>query len=289
MIGDSSIEISLFPFSHYWWFYAAFTGFVPLLLTLDVGVFHRKAHEVSIKEATTWTVIWIAMALVFNLALYQHRILFYGIIGALIFRSIFISAGSILMQYHWVVLLFGIFLVLTGVKMLFAPENKMDPDKNPLVRLFRKLVPVTPEIHEQKFFVRIKGILHATPLMVALVFVEATDIIFAVDSVPAIFALTSEPIVVFTSNIFAMLGLRALYFVLAGAMDKFHLLKYGLALVLIFVGLKMAWLNSLFGGKFPVTLSLAIITGIIGVSVALSLWFPRKSEEITTKTGTPPK
>jgi tellurite resistance protein TerC len=211
-------------------------------------------------------------------ALYQHRILFYGIIGALVFRSIFISAGSVLMQYHWVVLVFGGFLVLTGIKLLFAPDKGVDPEKNPAVRLFRKFVPVTPKLEGQKFFTRINGVVHATPLMVALIFIEATDIIFAVDSVPAIFALTSEPLIVYTSNVFALLGLRSLYFVLAGAMGKFHMLKYGLALVLIFVGLKMAWLNEAFGGKFPITLSLAIISGIIGLSVVLSLMFPKKRD-----------
>lgn len=334
------MEVTLFPIAEYWWFYAAFLAFVFLLLALDLGVFHRKAHAVSIKEAAIWSVVWIALALAFNYglflyaswkfpndprlmavpgfdpqeaarqvsleyltgyivekslsidnvfifvmifsffaipALYQHRILFYGILGALVFRSIFIALGSVLMHYQWVVLLFGAFLLLTGIKMLLAPEKPMDPDKNPVVRLFRKILPVTPQLHGQKFFVRINGVVHATPLMVALVFAEATDIIFAVDSVPAIFALTNEPMIVFTSNIFALLGLRALYFVLAGAVDKFHMLKYGLALVLVFVGLKMVWLNRLFGGHFPITWSLGVIAGVIALSMILSIAFPRKT------------
>ena len=179
------------------------------------------------------------------------------------------------MQYHWVVVLFGAFLVVTGVKMMFAPEKGVEPDKNLLVRLFRRLVPTTTALHGQRFFVRTNGVLHATPLFVALLFLEATDVIFAVDSVPAIFALTKEPLVVFTSNIFAILGLRAMYFMLAGAMDKFHMLKYGLAVVLVFVGLKMVWLNDLFGGKFPVALSLGIICAVISASVVLSLLRPR--------------
>jgi tellurite resistance protein TerC len=186
------------------------------------------------------------------------------------------------MRYHWVVVVFGTFLVVTGIKMMFAPEKGVEPDKNLLIRLFRRFVPTTPELHGQRFFVRPNGVLHATPLFVALLFLEATDVIFAVDSVPAIFALTGEPLIVFTSNIFAILGLRALYFMLAGAIDKFHMLKYGLAVVLIFVGLKMVWLNDLFGGKFPVTLSLGIISAIIATSVVLSLLFPKVRVESTT-------
>jgi tellurite resistance protein TerC len=330
--------IELFPFADYWWFYLGFTGFVLLLLALDLGVFHRQAHEVSFREAAAWSVVWVALALSFNFLLYQyalwkfpqdprltaipgfdpsgaawrvsleflagyivekslsvdnifvfvlvfgyfaipakyqHRVLFYGIAGALIFRSVFIALGSALMQYHWVVVVFGAFLIITGIKMMFAPEKGVEPEKNLLIRLFRRFVPITPELHGQRFFARLNGVLHATPLFVALLFLEATDVIFAVDSVPAIFALTSEPLIVFTSNIFAILGLRAMYFMLAGAIDKFHMLKYGLASVLIFVGLKMVWLNDLFGGKFPITLSLGIISAIIAMSVALSLLFPK--------------
>jgi len=207
---------------------------------------------------------------------YQHRVLFFGILGALFFRSIFIAMGAVLIEYKWVVVLFGVFLIATGAKMLFAPERGLEPEKNPLIRLFRRFVPVSPEFHGQSFFARLDGRLHATPLFVALLFVEVTDIIFAVDSVPAIFALTREPLIVFTSNVFAILGLRALYFMLAGAIHKFHMLKYGLALVLIFGGLKMAWLNEVFGGKFPIGWSLGIITGLIAASVVLSLLFPKQ-------------
>jgi tellurite resistance protein TerC len=330
--------VELFPFAEYWWFYLGFTGFVLLLLALDLGVFHRQAHAVSFREAAAWSAVWIALALLFNVLLYQyalwkfpqdarlaavpgfdpagaawrvslefltgyivekslsvdnifvfvlvfgyfaipakyqHRVLFYGIVGALIFRAVFIALGSALMQYHWVVLVFGAFLIFTGVKMMFAPDKGVEPEKNLLIRLFRRVVPVTRELHGQRFFVREGGVLHATPLFVALLFLEGTDVIFAVDSVPAIFALTSEPLIVFTSNIFAILGLRALYFMLAGAIDKFHMLKYGLAVVLIFVGLKMVWLNDLYGGKFPVSLSLGIIASVIAASVALSLLFPK--------------
>jgi tellurite resistance protein TerC len=335
--------VELFPFAEYWWFYLGFTGFVLFLLALDLGVFHRQAHEVSFREAATWSVVWVALALLFNFLLYQyalwkfpqdprltaipgfdpsgaawrvslefltgyivekslsvdnifvfvlvfgyfaipakyqHRVLFYGIVGALIFRAIFIALGSALMQYHWIVVLFGVFLIFTGIKMMFAPEKGVEPEKNLLIRLFRRFIPTTHELHGQRFFVRSNGVLYATPLFVALLFLEATDIIFAVDSVPAIFALTSEPLIVFTSNIFAILGLRALYFMLAGAIDKFHMLKYGLAVVLIFVGLKMVWLNDLFGGKFPISLSLGIIATVIAASVVLSLMFPKAHPEV---------
>jgi tellurite resistance protein TerC len=330
--------VELFPFADYWWFYLCFTGFVLLVLALDLGVFHREAHEVSFREAAAWSGVWVALALLFNFLLYQyalwkfqhdprllavpgfdpsgaawrvaleflagyvvekslsvdnvfvfvlvfgyfavpakyqHRVLFYGIVGALAFRAAFVALGSALMRYHWVVVLFGAFLIITGVKMMFAPEKGVEPERNLLVRLFRRLVPTTTEPHGQRFFVRLGGALHATPLFVALLFLEATDIVFAVDSVPAIFALTGEPLVVFTSNIFAVLGLRALYFMLAGAVGRFHLLKYGLALVLVFVGLKMVWLDGLFGGKFPIGLSLGVIAAVIAASVACSLAFPK--------------
>lgn len=335
------MDVLLFPLAEYWTVYAAFTLGVLVVLAVDLGVFHREAHEVSIREATAWSVVWVALALTFNYGLYlyagasfaenprlqavpgfeadaaarrvalefltgyivekslaidnifvfvvifsffgipqkyQHRVLFYGIIGALLFRAVFIAMGSVLMQYHWVVVLFGVFLIVTGVKMLFAPEKPLEPEKNPLLRLFTRFVPVSPRLHGQRFFARLDGRLHATPLMVALLFVELSDIVFAVDSVPAIFALTREPLIVFTSNVCAILGLRAMFFMLAGAVDKFHMLKYGLALVLVFVGLKMVWLNDAFGGKFPITWSLAIIVGIILASVLASLWFPRHPE-----------
>ena len=204
-------------------------------------------------------------------AQYQHRVLFYGILGALIFRAIFIALGSVLMQYHAIVLLFGAFLLLTGVKMLFAPDKKVDPEKNVLIRAFRRIMPTTPEFHGQRFFVRIAGRLHATPLFVALLFLEMSDVIFAVDSVPAIFAISREPLIVFTSNVFAILGLRAMYFLLADAVQRFHLLKYALALILIFVGLKMVWLNGAFGGKFPIEWSLAVIGILLAAAIVASI------------------
>lgn len=207
-------------------------------------------------------------------AVYQHRVLFFGILGALAMRAIFIALGSVLLSYHWVILVAGAFLVLTGVKILIAPEKVPDPGANILIRLVRRFVPVTPTLEGRSFFVRKDGRLYATPLFLALVFIEFSDIIFAIDSVPAIFAVTSEPFIVFTSNIFAILGLRSLYFMLATLVDKFRYLKYGLGLILIFVGLKMTWLNSAFGGKFPIPWSLGIIIMILVGSVAAS-WLIR--------------
>lgn len=330
----------LFPFSEFWWFYLGFTALVVLLLVIDLGVFHRKPHAVSFREAALWSAIWICFALAFNYVLYrwvlwqladdpklaavgltaaraarqaaleffagylvewslsvdnifvfvlvfryfaipaeyQHRILFFGILGAICFRAGFIALGAVLLRYHWVMIVFGLFLIFTGVKMLFAPDKKIEPERNPLIRLFRKFVPVTTHFEGRRFLVRRNGVWHATPLLITLLFVEATDILFAVDSVPAIFALTREPLIVFTSNACAILGLRSLYFLLAGAVEKFHLLKYGLALVLIFVGLKMAWLNEAFGGKFPIEISLGIIAVLIGVSIAASLLVKRPVE-----------
>ena len=201
---------------------------------------------------------------------YQHRVLFYGIIGALLFRALFIALGSVLMQYWLVVTVFGVFLIATGVKMMRAPDQKVDPQRNVLIRLFRRWMPVTPDLHGQRFFVRLGGRWHATPLFVALLLLEMRDIIFAVDSVPAIYAISREPLIVFTSNIFAILGLRAMYFLLAGAIERFHLLKYALATILIFVGLKMVWLNDAFGGKFPIEWSLAIIASLLTGAIVAS-------------------
>ncbi len=213
---------------------------------------------------------------------YQHRVLFYGIIGALLFRAIFIALGSVLMQYWFVATLFGLFLILTGIKMLRATEQSVHPEKNPLIRLLRRFMPVTRELHGQRFVLKLNGKWHATPLLVALVFLETSDIIFAVDSVPAIFAISREPLIVFTSNVFAILGLRAMYFMLAGAIERFHMLKYALALVLIFVGFKMVWLNDAFGGKFPIEWSLGIIITLIAGGVVGSLLRPRLGSGVSS-------
>ena len=323
--------MTLFPFAEYWWFYAGFMAFVLAMLAIDLGIFNRKEHVVSFKEATIWSAVWVALALVFaggfyqytltkfgaevaktstlefltgylleyslsvdNIfifvlvfsyfgipAKYKHRVLFYGILGALVFRAIFIVLGSALMQFHWVIYLFGGFLIITGVKMIFTSKKEIDPEKNLLIRIFRKFMPVTDTIDGKSFFLKISGRWNATPLFIALLFLEATDIIFAVDSVPAIFAVTNETFIVFTSNIFAILGLRSLYFMLAGVIDKFYLLKYGLAIVLVFVGLKMVWLNDLFGGKFPISYSLGFILSVISGSIIFSLIFPHRKDIVS--------
>lgn len=341
-------SLSLFPFAEYWWFYGVFVGFVFGVLALDLGVFHRKAHEVKFREAAIWSAIWMSLSMVFafgfwryalaklpdyqplldhflslgipqadwpqaaarvadqcalefvtgyiieqslsvdNLfvfiiiftffgipARYQHRVLFFGILGALVFRSIFIAIGAGLMQFHWVNYVFGAFLLFTGVKILFSDDAAPEPDKNPVIRWLKGLMPVTPELHGQRFLVQVDGVRHATPLLVCLLCMEVTDIVFAVDSVPAIFAVTREPLIVFTSNLFAILGLRSLYFLLAGLMDKFWALKYGLGIILSFVGLKMVVLNNLAGGKFPIGISLSIILGTLAVAIVVSLVFPK--------------
>jgi tellurite resistance protein TerC len=218
-------------------------------------------------------------------ARYQHRVLFYGILGALIFRAIFVALGSVLMQYHAVVIAFGVILLISGVKMLFAPTQAVDPGRNPLLRLMRRVLPVTPELHGQAFVVRLAGRLHATPLLVALLVLELSDIVFAVDSVPAIFGITREPLLVFTSNVCAILGLRAMYFLLADAVQRFHLLHYGLALVLVFVGLKMVWLDAAAGGKLPIEWSLGVIGVLLAGAVAASLLIPPPSKDAATEAG----
>lgn len=334
----------LFPFSDYWWFYAVFIVFILLVLALDLGVFHKKAHEVSFKEASIWTVIWIGLALVFNYAfylyagykfstdplyssipnfnpdaqakasalefltgfvvekslaidnifvfavvfayfgipkIYQHRVLFYGIIGALVFRLIFISLGSVLLQYKWIVIFFGILLIFTGFKMFFAGTKPQNLEDNFIIKQLKKIFRVHPNIEGNKFLIKKDGLTYVTPLFLALIFLELSDIIFAIDSVPAIFALTKEPLIVFTSNVFAILGLRSMYFMLSGVMDKFVYIKYGLAAVLVFVGLKMVWLNEAFGGKFPIEWSLGIILGLVGSSILASLMFKRNLEKQT--------
>ncbi len=303
------------------------------MLALDLGVFHKKAHVVSLGEATFWSIFWVSLSLACNWAfyryalhrfatdpayaaipgfdaqseagrvslefftgfviekalavdnifvfvmvftafgipaIYQHRVLFLGILGAIVFRAIFIALGAQLMAYQWVVMLFGAFLILTGLKMLFIAPKPTDPGQSWQMRLLRRWLPLTSEFEGPRLLVRKNGVRYGTPLLVALVFIELSDIIFALDSVPAIFSITREPMIVFISNILAILGLRSLYFMLAGVVDRFIYLKYGLAAVLVFVGLKMTWLNELCDGKFPITWSLAIIATLISGSVLAS-------------------
>lgn len=204
---------------------------------------------------------------------FQHRILFYGILGALIFRGIFIALGSALMGFKLVIIFFGGLLVYTGMKMMFSKEKEdINPENNFLIKILKKIFPLHPKIEGQKFFIHIKQKWHMTPLFVALIFLEVTDIVFALDSVPAIFAITKEPLIVFTSNIFAILGLRSLYFTVMGVLEKFEYLKYGLGFILVFVGMKMLWLNDYYGGHFPVHISLLIIVLVLGICILASLF-----------------
>ena len=209
-------------------------------------------------------------------ARYQHKVLFYGVAGAMIFRAIFVGAGAALVRFEWVLILFGVFLIVTGLRMLKEQEAQIDPEKSLLLRWAGRMFPVTSDCTGGRFFQRINGVRHATPLLMVVLLLETTDVMFAIDSVPAVFAVTREPLIVYTSNVFAILGLRSLYFLLSGAIDRFHLLRYGLAGVLIFVGLKMVWLDHLFGGHFPIGISLGIIATVIGAAIGLSLAFPKR-------------
>jgi tellurite resistance protein TerC len=298
----------------------AFNLFVLGMLALDLGVFHRKAHTVSLREASIWSTVWIALAMIFNLGIFlfwghdkalefltgyviekslsvdnlfvflmifqyfatppelQHRLLFWGIVGALIFRAIFIATGAALLDsFHWMIYVFGGFLVITGVRMMLQREEKLDPEKNPVVRLFQRWIPLSHSYHGQQFFVRVNGKVHATLLMLVLVVVETTDVIFAVDSIPAIFAITLDPFIVYTSNVFAILGLRALYFLLAGVMQMFAYLKVGLSFVLVFVGAKMLVVDFY---EIPIGVSLAAVGGILALSILASIVAQWQSEGV---------
>lgn len=297
-------------------FWIGFNVFVLLMLALDLGVFNRKAHEVSIREAMVWTGVWVTLAMCFNgliyywqgevkalefftgyviekalsvdnifvfvlifsyfkiPAIHQHKILFWGIIGALIMRAAFIFAGvALLEKFHWTIYVFGAILIYTGYKMLTQKEIIIEPEKNPLIKLFRKVMPVTNVLHDGKFFVKHEGKRFATPLFLVLVLIETTDLIFAADSIPAILAITQDHFIVYTSNVFAILGLRSLYFALAGMMDKFRYLSKGLALILIFVGLKMLLVDFY---KLPIQIALLVIVVILIFSIAASLMSNKK-------------
>ena len=302
------------------WLWVGFNAFILAMLALDLGVFHRKSHEVSVKEATIWSGVWIALAMLFNAGIwyfrgaeagiqfftgyliekslsvdnifvialifgffavpkaYQHRVLFWGILGALVMRAIFILAGAALLaRFHWIIYIFGAFLLFTGIKMALHRHEEIHPEHNPVLKLVRRLVPVTNDYHAGHFFARHAGKLMATPLFLVLVLVETTDLIFAVDSIPAIFAVTEDPFLVYTSNIFAILGLRSLYFVLAGVMDKFVYLKLGLSAILGFVGAKML-LTEVY--KIPATVSLLVVVSMLAVAVVASLRKNRRDERM---------
>jgi tellurite resistance protein TerC len=303
-----------------------FNVFVLSMLALDLGVFHKKAHEVKMQEALTWSAVWISLALLFNVliyyfwdwmapgseysnkdaalafltgyviekslsvdnvfvflmvftyfrvpSLYQHKVLFWGILGALVMRAMFIFAGvTLITKFHWMIYLFGAILIITGIKMVTQRNKKLDPEKNPVIKLFRKFFPVTNEYHGDHFFAKLNQRNVATPLFVVLLFIETTDVIFAVDSIPAILAITSNPFIVYTSNVFAILGLRALYFALAGIMGLFHYLHYGLSVILVFVGGKMMLVDIF---KIPIEASLSVIMLVLLLSIILSKMYPPK-------------
>jgi tellurite resistance protein TerC len=298
--------------------WAAFNAFVLGMLALDLGVFHKKSEQISVKNALLWTGIWITLAICFNFfvyeyfgkqqsiefftgyiiekslsvdnifvmimifsyfqvpAAYQHKVLFWGILGALVMRVIFIFAGIELIQrFHWLIYIFGGFLIITGVRMILAAEIKIQPEKNPLVKVLRNVFPVTRSFEGDNFFVRRDAKLWATPLFVVVVLIETTDLIFAVDSIPAILAITDNPFIVYTSNVFAILGLRSLYFALSGIEKYFHHLKYGLAAILVFVGGKMSMADYV---QIPVEVSLIVIVSVLIIAIVTSVVFPKKEQ-----------
>ncbi|QIF02678.1 TerC family protein [Roseimicrobium sp. ORNL1] len=310
-----------------WWI--VFNVFVLLILALDLGVFHRKAHEVKTKEALVWTGVWVTLALIFCLliylgvvggydpvhrgeaaltfltgylveqslsvdnifvialifkyfripAMYQHRVLFWGILGALVMRAIMIVAGvALINQFHWIIYLFGGILIYSAIKMWRSEEQHLEIEHNPVLKLVRKFFPVSPSLEGQNFFTRLPtGVKAATPLFVVLVFVEWTDLVFAVDSIPAILAISKDTFIVYTSNVMAILGLRSMYFALSGILHKFHLLHYGLAIILGFVGTKMVLADVI---KIDTRISLAVIFAVLATSVIASLKWPKKEVEV---------
>jgi len=299
------------------YFWIGFHIFIFIMLALDLGVFHKHTHKVPVKEAVIWTVVWITLALLFDVFIffefgktkalefltgyvieyslsvdnifvfiliftyfavkdeYQHKILFWGILGALLMRAIFIFTGvALINRFHWIVLIFGAFLVYTGISMLFAKDTAVDPDKNPIVKFFRKFLPVTDTLHGNRLFIRQNHKTYATPLFLVLLIIESSDLIFAVDSIPAILAISKDTFIVYTSNIFAILGLRSLYFAVAGIMGFFRYLKVGLAFVLTFVGAKM--LAAYFNFEIPIVLSLLVIVSILAISILASVLIRKK-------------
>ncbi|OHD71166.1 MAG: hypothetical protein A2W19_15365 [Spirochaetes bacterium RBG_16_49_21] len=257
-----------------------------LSLIFNLGIYFYKGTEIALQFLTGYLIekslsidnifVFLMIFTYFKVSpLYQHKVLFFGIIGAIIFRAIFIFAGVALIEnFHWIIYMFGVFLIFTGFKMISEKEKEIHPEKNPVLRLFRKFFPVTDEYSGSNFFIRIEGKLHATPLLVVVLVVETTDIIFAVDSIPAILAITSDPFIVYTSNLMAILGLRALYFALSAVMQLFHYIHYGLSLILVLVGVKM--LISGFDIKIPIYITLSLVGIILLISILASLIFPKK-------------
>jgi tellurite resistance protein TerC len=302
------------------YFWIGFHVFIFFMLALDLGVFHKRTHNVPVKEAITWTGVWIFLALLFNIFVYlefgktkalefltgyvieyslsvdnifvfiliftyfsvesryQHKILFWGILGALIMRGIFIITGvALINRFHWIVVVFGGFLLFTGIKMLFQKDEEVKPHNNPIIKLAKRFLPMTESLHGSKLFVKLNGKVMATPLFLVLLIIESSDLIFAVDSIPAILAISKSTFIVYTSNIFAILGLRSLYFAIAGIMKYFRYLKVGLSFVLIFVGAKM--LGSFFHIEIPILLSLGIIIFILLVAILASVVIKEEKQE----------
>lgn len=307
-----------------WWAWFGFLTFVATMLALDLGVFNRRAHVVSLKEALAWCAVWFGLAMAFNLIIafqmpdndagrpalefftaylielclsvdnvfvfivifqyfrveprYQHRVLFWGILGAVVMRALFIFAGITLINaFHWIIYVFGAFLIYTGIKLAMPKkEDGFTPEKNPLVRLARRFVPVTSHFEGGKFFTHVRGRLHATPMFLVLLVVETTDVMFALDSIPAVIAITRNEFIVFTSNIFAILGLRSLYFAVSGIMQLFRFLNIGLAVILVFVGVKMCVSHFV---SVPIHISLGIIGSVLAMSIVASVMFPAARKE----------
>jgi tellurite resistance protein TerC len=301
--------------------WGGFGTFVLTMLALDLGVFHRQARVVHVKEALRWSAVWIALALLFNLGVYfwsgtdvalafltgyileeslsvdnlfvflmilsyfsvppayQHKVLFWGILGALLMRGLMIAVGTVLIQmFHWILYVFGGFLILTGIKMVIQQHDELHPEQNPVVRLFTRFMPVTTAYHAEKFFVQLNGRYFATPLFIVLLMIEVTDVVFALDSIPAVLAVTTDPFIVYTSNVFAILGLRSLFFALSGLMGLFHYLRYGLAVLLVFIGAKML-LAEVF--HVPIHWALAVVVGVLLLSVLVSLIWPAPEARLT--------
>lgn len=299
-----------------WWVW--FHVFVFIMLALDLGVFHRKDKEISVKESLIWTFVWIGMALIFNLGVYhymgrqeasefltcyilekslsvdnifvmtiifgffkvlpryQHRVLFWGILGALVMRIVFILGGvSLIQHFHFVLYIFGAFLIYTGIKMLFSQEQEMDPEKSWIYRIAKKYFRMTPHFVDNKFFIKKDGVRLMTPLFMVLLIIESTDVIFALDSIPATLSVTKNSFIAYTSNIFAILGLRSLYFAFAGVIGLFRFLTYALSFVLIFIGSKMLLENYL---HISTSVSLGVVLGTIALSMILSLVIPEKKD-----------
>ena len=302
-------------FSSASWLGIGFSIFILTMLSLDLGLFNRKAHTIKYREAWIWSGVWVTLAMIFaalvfhylgkqrglefvtgylielslsvdNLfvfllifsyfkvpAKFQHRVLFWGVMGALVMRLTMIFIGATLIErFHWIIYIFGAFLVYTGFKMFRQEELDVKPDQNPVVRLVTRFLPISKSYEEEKFFTVSKGKRTGTLLLLVLIVVEVTDLVFAVDSIPAIFAITRNTFIVYTSNVFAILGLRSMYFLLAGVVEKFRYLRYGLAVVLTFIGIKM--LVTAIGWHIPIWFSLAFVATVLLGSVGASLLFP---------------